>query len=396
MMEVEQLWQEIDARARRLEPVPLPLEEAVGLVLAGEIRAAEDMPAFDRSAMDGYAVPAEDASREFRVVAEIRTGDAPRGIPGVGCAARVFTGGPVPPGACVVMQEDVVREGDRIRLLRPPGHDFVRKQGSDARRGDVLLAAGTRLGPGEIAVLAASGNARPLVCPRPKVAHAVTGDEIVGAGEIPAPGQVRDSNGPLISALLTQSGIRGNGPARWRDDPEGVSAGLSSAPFAGADLLLVSGGAGGGDHDHTRWALERAGFEVHCSRVNSRPGRPLLFASNGRRLAFGLPGNPLSHFVVFHLFVARALARLGGGTPRGFQRAFLAADSPGEGGKGATFRPCRVHLEDGTLRAVPIPWNNSGHVGALAGASGLLRAAPGMANLSRGENVDVIVAGELS
>ncbi len=396
MMEIGQLWQEIDARAQPLSPATAPLDAALGLVLAGEVRAAEDMPAFDRSAMDGYAVPGGDASREFRVVAEIRAGDAPRGLPTDGCAARVFTGGPVPAGACVVMQEDVAREGDRIRLLRAPGQEFIRKQGSDARRGDVLLAAGTRLGPGEIAVLAATGNPRPLVHPRPKVAHAVTGDEIVGAGELPSPGQVRDSNGPLIAALLAQSGIAGSERARWCDDPGMLSAGVLSAQFAGADLILVSGGAGGGDHDHTRSSLEQAGFKVHCSRVNSRPGRPLLFASNGRRLAFGLPGNPLSHFVVFHLFVARALARLGGRTPPGFQRALLDSDLPEEGGKGPTFRPCRVRLEGGTLRAVPLSWNNSGHVAALTGASGLLRAIPGKPNLSRGENVDVILAGELS
>lgn len=395
MMEVEQVWEAIDAAARPLPTLSVPIEEALGLVLAEAVRAVEDMPPFDRAAMDGYVVGEGDASSSFHVVDEIRAGGVPRGLPGVGRAARIFTGGPVPAGACVVMQEHVSRQGNLLRLLRSPDRDHVRRQGSDVRRGEVLLGAGARLGPGELAILAAAGHGQPLVRPRPTVAHVVTGDELVGSGEVPGPGQVRDSNGPLVRGLLAESGIRKVACARWSDDRAAFGSGLSSAPIAGADLLLISGGAGGGDYDFTRAALEQAGFEIHCSRVNSRPGRPLLFGSSGRRLAFGLPGNPLSHFVVFHLFVARALARMCGRTPPAFHRACLGEELALGEGKGPTFRPCRLRLEGGRLRVAPISWNNSGHVSALVGATGLLRAGPGEGRLSLGVEVDVLISGNL-
>lgn len=396
MMEIEQVWEEIDARARPSPAIECPLEDSLGLVLVGEARADEDMPAFDRSAMDGYAIRADDFSPVFRVVAEIRAGAAFAHRLERGCAARVFTGGAVPEGARVVMQEDVTREGEQIRLAQALGGEHVRLRGSDARKGDVLVAAGARLGAGEIAVLASVGAIRPRVHPSPRVAHAVTGDEVVACGDVPGPGQIRDSNGPLMVALLAARGIREVVRARWGENPEEARRGLENGPFGGADLLLVSGGASVGDYDFTRAAFEGTGFAVHCARVNSRPGRPLIFASRGRQLAFGLPGNPVSHFACFHLFVARALARLAGAEPPCFRRGTLAADAPGGGGKGTSLRPCRALLDGGRLQVVPKSWNNSGHVAALAGVSGIFRTAQGAGTLRRGEDVEVMITGSLA
>jgi len=246
-----------------------------------------------------------------------------------------------------------------------------------------LISAGTRLTPAAVALLASVGQTQPLVVRPPRILHFTTGDEIVPPEETPGPGKIRDSNAALIRALL--AGFPGEAPhhAHLPDDEARAAAFVDATGPESFDVLLFSGGASVGDYDFTANFLRRLGFEIHCSQVNVRPGKPLIFASREGRLAFGIPGNPLSHFVCFHVFIARALARLTGRETPGLEPAELAAAIPGAPNRRVTYWPAR--MEHG--RVMPVAWNSSGHLAALLGVDALIRV-PAEAELPKaGETV---------
>ncbi|HTB63524.1 MAG TPA: molybdopterin molybdotransferase MoeA, partial [Opitutales bacterium] len=272
----------------------------------------------------------------------------------------------------------------------------VRKRGSDARQGEVVLTAGTRLDATELAILAAVGEVNPLVNASPRVAHATTGDEIVPPESIPGPGQIRNTNQILISSLLQNCRI----PAanihqeHWGDDPILAADRLGSEAFAKADIILISGGASVGDHDYTARILEAAGFEIVMRRVNMRPGRPLILAFRGKQIAFGLPGNPVSHFVCFGLFVRHALKRLMDKKMLHWRWPIFGKFSLSQPLKNAanirpTFWPARLNMIPHNVE--PLAWNNSGHLGSLAGANALIFLPPKTAELLAGEKVRTLM-----
>lgn len=356
-----------------LDPVRAPLAEACGRVLREEIAAPEDIPAFDRSAMDGYAVGADDRSERFRVVAEIQPGTAAGLRIGTGECARIFTGAAIPAGASqVIMQEDARRDGDTMIPVRRTADTHVRARGEDAKRGARLLAAGTRLGPAEIALLAQIGCTRPLVSRPVRVLHVTTGNELVDPGTTPAAGQIRDSNSALIAALLAQCGAALALQTRSGDSLEALAGVIEAVDSAVWDLLLVSGGASVGDFDFGTRALGRLGFEIRFDRINLRPGKPLVFATRGTQAAFVIPGNPVSHLVTFHVAIARAIERFAG-----FAGDWLLADTAlcGEvpADRRETWWPARL-----TPRGVqPLAWQSSGDLVGVAGVNALIRIAPG-------------------
>lgn len=366
----------IRSRARPLPAVRVTLEEAADRVLAEDIHAREDSPAADRSTRDGYAVLRDDPSEFFSVVDTLHAADwRPRQIH-LGEAVRLATGTPLPsPNLRVVMQEQVERQGDRIKILRQDGFSYVSARGEDWRAGDRLLPRGGRLTPGALAILASVGQTRPLVCPTLNVLHLTTGDEIVPPTQTPEPGQIRDSNSILIRTLLAPWG----GKPTHHHLPENFEAAkraieamnLSSSAF---NLVLVSGGASVGDKDFSRPLLEWLGFEIVLHRVNLRPGAPLMFGADGLRLAFGLPGNPLSHFVCFHLFVAAALAHLTGAEPHQFLTGALAGKLEDAPNPRDTLWPARLA---GGGRLMPLRWANSGNVACLAETQALILVPAG-------------------
>ena len=324
---------EIQSRCQPLPAVRVPLAEAFGRVLRETFCAPEDLPPFDRSTRDGYAILQDDASEHFQIVDTLHAADwKPRQLKS-GEAVRVATGAALPCDKLrVVMQENVERNGDQIRIIRRESARNVSLRGEDLRAGEPLLQAGAKLDAGALALLATAGNAKPLVSPRLRVVHFTTGDEIIPPDQTPKPGQIRDSNSFLIRGLLqrfpcdvTQKHLPEN------FEQAKAESGKRKAEIEKADLLLISGGASVGEKDFTRPLLEWLGFEIVFSQVNVRPGRPLIFGVAGgasvpaSRVAFGLPGNPLSHFVCFHLFVAAALAKLVGAEPGKFLRGRLAA-----------------------------------------------------------------------
>ncbi|MDQ5980738.1 MAG: molybdopterin molybdotransferase, partial [Verrucomicrobiota bacterium] len=301
---------EVLSRAPQLPAERVPLAAALGRVLREPAHADLDSPPFDASAMDGYALRAADATQPLLLVGESAAGAAFAGTVGPGECVRIFTGAPVPAGAdCVVKQEDTTREETKVRITNfPKAGSFIRCRGENRRAGDLVVPAGTCLGPPELAALASAGVAQPLVTRRPRVVHVVTGNELVPPDRTPAGAQIRDSNSALIAALVAQYGGELAAHAHLPDDLAAAQAALAALP--NHDVLLISGGASVGDHDFARPVLTALGYTLHFQQINLRPGKPLVFASKGDRLAFALPGNPVSNWVTFNLFVAPLLRML--------------------------------------------------------------------------------------
>ena len=382
----------IAERIRPPDPEAAPLAGAHGRVLREDVAAGEDLPAFDRSAMDGYAVGAEDRSERFRIVGEIQPGAAPAVDIRTGECARIFTGAQIPAGASqVIMQENVVRDGEWITPALRDAKTWIRHRGDDARRGDVLLRAGVRLGACELALLAQLGVVQPRVSPAARVIHFTTGNELTDPAATPAAGQIRDSNSTLIAALLADCGARLTHQRRCGDALETLIAAITAVGDAW-DALLISGGASVGDYDFGARALEALGFSIHFRQINLRPGKPLIFATRGRQCAFVIPGNPVSHFVTFHTAIRHALECLENAPPSWpLARVALAADLPAKPDARETFWPAHVAVTDGVLRAHPLAWQSSGDLRGLVGANALLPIAPGTGPLRAGELAECLL-----
>lgn len=382
---------------RPLDPEVAPYTAAQGRVLRTDVAAEEDLPAFDRSAMDGYAVGAEDRSERFRIVGEIQPGTAPQVEIRAGECARIFTGAQIPAGASqVIMQENVEREGGWMTPALRDAKTWIRYRGEDARRGDLLLRTGVRLHAGEMALLAQLGVVQPRVSPAPRVIHFATGNELTDPAAVPAAGQIRDSNSTLIAALLAECGARLVHQRRCGDALDTLTAGIADAGDAW-DMLLISGGASVGDYDFGARALEALGFTIHFRQINLRPGKPLVFAIRGRQCAFVIPGNPVSHFVTFHTAIHRALECLENAPPSWpLMRVPLAADLPSKPDARETFWPAHVALSDGALQAHPLAWQSSGDLRGLIGANALLPIAPGSEAVKAGAFVDALLLSEIT
>ena len=387
LISVADVLARLDSSVAPRSPLAVPLAESLGCVLAEDVLAKEDQPAFDRSAIDGFAVAAGSAPGEFALGGTILPGEIAPPTPPAGTALRIFTGSAVPEDCGLVMQEDTEAKGGRVKLNRAATTDLVRRQGTSARAGARLLAAGERIGPGEIAVLASVGVVSPRVIAPPRVLHLTTGREVVPAHTVPGPGQIRDTNGPLVHSLLRAAGAV---PLAAAHVDESASALVDAVRASGEfDLLLVSGGSSVGEHDRTAPALAELGFELLIRRVNIRPGKPLLVARRGDQWAFGLPGNPVSHFAAFHVFVSRAIRRMRGLPPVAFRRIRLESGAPLSPSARETFWP--AHLGPTAVRARP--WLDSGDLAALAGVNALVRVPAGHAPVA-GDEVEVVVCPE--
>ena len=388
---------EIHSHSRSLPVVRASLAEALGRVLRETICAPEDLPPVDRSTRDGYAIRADDASKTFSVVDTIHAADwKPRQLKS-GEAVRVATGAALPCGGLrVVMQEHVKRDGDKLHVVRRENSTNVRLRGEEVRQGQPLVSAGTKLNAGALAILATVGNVNPLVSPRLRILHFTTGNEIVTPDQTPKPGQIRDSNSILIRSLLQ------NFPCDVEQGhlPENFAAAMSEIAarkpgIENADVLLVSGGASVGEKDFTRALLERLGFEIVFSQINLRPGRPLIFGVNGSRVAFGLPGNPLSHFVCFHFAVVTALTGLTGGELPEFLRGQLAEKLDDKPCPRETLWPARLEWNDATPRLRLLEWASSGDITCLAAANALVRVPANCASLDDGAKVDFLPVADM-
>ena len=363
MIEIEQLWNEIDLRAAALPEEQVALAEALGRVLAAEALSTSDQPPFDQSAVDGYAVAGKSP---YRIVGEQVAGQFGGDPLQAGQAVRILTGAVVPEGAeAVAKQEECTLAGEWVETSAMTFGANIRRRGGVLRLGERVLDVGEVITAGAIGLLAGAGIGRASVRCRPKVLHLVTGDELVAAGEPLRQGKIHDANGPMIAALLRQREISQLGQVWLGDSSQRIAAAVAN--FEG-DLLLISGGSGPGDRDHTLQALGQAGFEIHASRLNSRPGKPLIFATRGKQVAFGLPGNPLSHFVCYHAFVRRALDRMEGFATAALVSAKLEESILEVGDGRRTWLPGVLHGE----RVRALVWRHSGDLTPLAEANALI------------------------
>jgi molybdopterin molybdotransferase len=315
------------ARARALAAVELPLADALGMRLAEDVVAGEQLQAFDNSAMDGYAVRAADLTGAgpdsplaLRLVGESRAGRPAEAAVGAGEAIAISTGAMVPDGAdAVVRIEDTrlaagARAGQSVEFLASPAlGQNVRRAGEDVTAGQTVLRAGDQLGPAPLGVLAALGVERVPCHRRPTVAIITSGDELTPRGERPAPGQIRDSNSTMLAALVAQAGAELHSHAHAGDSLAATVAAIE--PALAADVVVVAGGVSVGAHDHVKAAFAELDVAEEFWRVALRPGGPTWFGSRGETLVFGLPGNPVSVFATFTLLARPALAVLAGGPP---------------------------------------------------------------------------------
>ncbi len=402
-----------DARQRilaELQPLPaeaVALAEAYGRVLSEAIVAGRDLPPFDNSSVDGYAVDsaglrsaADSRPIVLPVAGELTAGRVPeRPLPS-GQALRITTGAPLPAGADAVVpvedtDDDVPMRPDRlpaqvtIRSLVSSGAN-VRRAGLDVRRGDVVLSAGTRLRPAEIALLAALGVARVQVHRQAVVAVIASGDELLELGQPLTPGRIFDSNSLAVAAAVRSAGAVPLRMGILPDRREAVIDALERAVAAGADLILSTAGVSVGAHDHVREAVRSAGSLVFW-KVNLRPGKPLAFGAYRGRPFFGLPGNPVSALVTFELFVRPALQRLQGerspGRWRLRARLLEALASDGR----ESYLRARVRWSNQEYHARLSGSQDSAVLSSLVAANALIVVPPGVRALEAGAVVEALV-----
>jgi len=378
MNTVDQVLSCIDSLIRHpLEPERIPLDQSLHRILREAIQATEDQPPFHRSSIDGYLTHPDQNPGKVRLLPRL-PGEPIPVLPLLGTALRIYTGSPLPPGAALIMQEDTrILPDQEVELLNKPSPSLVRPQGSHARKGDVLLDSQSLLQPGSLALLASIGINQPKVSRLPKVAHLVTGAELVDPSALPRTGEIWDSNSIMIRSLLLSYPANPVWHGRIGDDRRGLADSLTEALLHKPDLVLLSGGSSVGDHDHSGSVLEELGFKILIRQVAVRPGKPLILAQKGEILAFGLPGNPLSHFVCFHLFVRRALDRWVNQPERHLLRADLLPGAELKADPRETWWPCRLATRSSRFTASPLPWRDSSDLSCLAQANGLLRIPAG-------------------
>ena len=380
--------------------------DALDLVLAEDVTSDVDCPPHDKAMVDGYAVVAADlasGSAELAVLEEVTAGELPAKIVTPGSATRIMTGAPIPEGAdAVVMIErtEFSGAGDgsppvvRIRDVQVRADQHIMSAGSSVRRGEVVLTRGSRIRPIEVGLLSEVGRAHVSAYVRPRVSVLATGDELVAPDIVPGAGQIRNSNGPMIAALVTRAGATPVELGIARDEEQQlrqlIARGLEE------DVLVLSGGVSAGVLDLVPSALEQLGVRQVFHKVRIKPGKPLWFgilAGGPRpRLVFGLPGNPVSSLVCFELFVRPALAQLAGSYQPGDRRRWAELAGGHEHlGDRPTYFPAVFRQDEGRAMVEPIDWKGSADLRSLTGANCLAVFPARDRAFTAGETVDIVM-----
>jgi molybdopterin molybdotransferase len=373
--------------------INLPVADALGHVLAQEVRADREYPPFNRSTRDGYAVRAAEATQgaALRCIGEIKAGDTVLTPLAPSACIQIMTGAAVPPGAdAVVMIEFTTRNGDIISFQRDtsPAQNIV-PQGSEARSGDLVLCPGIRLGFAELAIAAQVGAANLLCYQKPRLAILSTGDEVVPITDSPGPFHIRNSNSVSLAAQVRLSGGQpiplGNALDRVDDLGAKIKLGLQH------DILVLSGGVSMGKYDLVESVLKSLGAEFFFDAVAIRPGKPTVFGRCRNKLVFGLPGNPVSTMVTFQLFAIPAIDLLGGAPPRPLPLLNATLSQSLQEKPGLThFLPACLEWRDGSPQVHALPWQGSGDIAALSRANCFLVVPADRHDLPAGEKVSVL------
>ena len=400
-----------DAQQRVIEIVePLPTErvsllEALGRVLAEDVHAPHDVPQQDNSAMDGYAVIAADvqnatadAPARLRVVGDIPAGHVAERALLPGTAVRIMTGAPIPAGADAVVQVELTDGGDaEVRIHKPVvAGANIRRRAEDISRGGLLVAEGTPLHPAELGVLASAQRGDVLVRRIPRVAIVSTGNELVDPDETLTPGKVVNSNSYSLAALAMVSGAKVKRVVRVRDTLDETVKALEGA--LDCDVIISSGGVSVGAYDFVKEALEKLGAETHFWRVAMKPGKPVVLSTLRNRLFFGLPGNPVSCMVAFHLFVAPSLRKAAGQNRNLFPPMVKSrlAEPLRSRSERRNYLRVRVVASHGELVAYPMRSQGSGVSTSMLEANGLAVVDPGAVQLQAGDVVETLLIGAIA
>ncbi len=378
--------------ARPPAPRKLPLALAAGCILAQEVRADRDGPPFDRAMMDGFAVRLADAGGTVPVAGEVAAGSAPGDPLTPGRVVRIMTGAPCPEGTEAVVPVEKISETGGLVTLPPElkADQHIARRGSDRRAGDLLLTGGVPVTPLAVAVLASSGCATVQVIPRPTVTVVSTGSELVPVESDPGPYGIRDSNRPMMEALVRGAGLTLLESLHAADTGEELEEALGRA--MAADLVMVSGGVSAGKYDLVPGTAEKVGVTPVFHKVWQKPGKPLFFGTTNREprgLFFGLPGNPLAVHFCFHHYVLPAARLLAGRPiPQLKERAVLDAPCHPRGGRPswlpATVEPGR---EGTPPRATLLTVSGSADIYGAAGANALVHLDPERGPLAEGDEV---------
>ena len=391
---IEQLTEKKGPRATE----QVHVGDALGYVLAQEVKTDREYPPFDRATRDGYAVFAADAKAEARLkcAGEIKAGDRVTKELSAGTCVQIMTGAAVPSGAdAVVMIEHTKRDGDEVRFERDAvtGQNFV-PRGSEARTGQTLLTPGMRLGYAELALAAQVGAAELKCAQKPRVAILSTGDEIVPVDSIPGRFQIRNSNSVSLAAQVRlargEPVLLGNAMDREDDLSSKIRRGLQE------DLLVLSGGVSMGKYDLVEKVLREMGTEFYFDAVAIRPGKPAVFGKCGEKFVFGLPGNPVSTMVTFELFVAPAVDLLSGAEARELPIVEARLGEALHEKPGVThFLPARMEGQGADREVLVLKWQGSGDVAALGKANCFVVVPAEKEKIEAGDKVQVMVRRDL-
>jgi len=372
-------------KMRRPQTERVPIVEALGRVLAEQIVSTLHSPPFAKSAMDGYAVCRDDSSHSFRLLESIAAGRVPTQVVRPGQCSKIMTGAMMPEGAARVIRVEFTEEKDGVvAQLQPEPYDNVIQRGENLKKGDPVLAPKV-LQAQDIGVLASLGIEEVLVALRPLVGVINTGSELRNPGEKLKAGEIYDSNGPQLCAQIASAGVRYRHYGIIEDELPELKAAVSKA-LKECDMVLITGGVSMGDYDYVPEVLEENGVCIRFHKLAVKPGKPTLFGQKNDTFVFGLPGNPVSTFVIFEVFVKPLLFRLMGieyAPPQ--RRGRLVKAIKRRSSERVEFRP--VQLKGGDIH--PIKYHGSAHLDALSQTNGLVRIEIGVELIDKGADIDV-------
>ena len=371
-----------------MEVLTVNTVDALDCVLASDQLSRLDLPGFNKSAMDGYAVLEGDDREQYQLLETVAAGSAPTMELKAGTTTKVMTGAPVPAGAGkVIMVEKTTEVDGVVRVNEPEKKSNICLKGEDVKVGDVVLKAPVRLSPLAIANLISAGLTTAPVFRKLKVSILATGDEIVDdCADIDA-GKIMNCNGPMLGCLCKSNGFEVVENVIVGDTKEATVNALQNA-VENSDIVIMSGGVSVGDFDFVADAMSQLDLKVHFDRVAVKPGKPMTFASKGQTAVFGLPGNPVSVYLMFHLFVLRAVRGMYGlETDDKYLQLPVAGDVKRKNAKRSAFVPCKLN-SDGTLGK--IDYHGSAHLQALLGSDGFFVMPEGIDSVMSGQRVDFL------
>ncbi|MEQ1761751.1 MAG: gephyrin-like molybdotransferase Glp [Pyrinomonadaceae bacterium] len=373
----------------------IALQDSIGRILSEAIVADTDLPPFDRSQMDGYAVKSADTKDvpvTLKVVGESAAGRGWHKTLRSGEAVRIMTGASVPSGADAVQKLEVARENDEMVTLSEPTEKgrFLVAKGKEVKKGKTVLRSGERITASNISIPAAFGYARIGVAKQPRVAIISTGSEIVDVKKKPGPDQIRNSNSIMLKALCEQAGAIATVYPNVGDDISDLRSQISDS-VRSADILITTGGVSVGKYDLTKLALKELGAEIFFERVALKPGKPTVFGRLEKTHVFGLPGNPVSAVVTFYLFVRKAIALMQGTQSSDLEQATAIAPTPLRSTKERdVYLPSALEITDGRLMVEPVNWHGSSDFIGFSRADALAIIPKG-SDIAAGELVDILL-----